>query len=59
MVRTSSCVSSGCKGGGGTVGEELRLTEHAIAFSDAWEVNDSAVNVLRDGTLKDIARELV
>jgi len=40
-------------------GEKLGLTEDEIAFYDALEVNDSAVKVLGDDTLKDIARELV
>ncbi|MBX3427118.1 MAG: type I restriction endonuclease subunit R [Pirellulales bacterium] len=40
-------------------GEELGLTEDEIAFYDALEVNDSAVKVLGDDTLRDIARELV
>jgi type I restriction enzyme R subunit len=40
-------------------GEALRLTEDELAFYDALEVNDSAVQVLGDSTLKDIARELV
>ena len=40
-------------------GEKLNLTEDEIAFYDALEVNDSAVKVLGDDTLKDIARELV
>jgi len=40
-------------------GEELKLTEDEIAFYDALEVNDSAVKVLGDDTLKGIARELV
>jgi type I restriction enzyme R subunit len=40
-------------------GEQLRLTEDEVAFYDALEVNDSAVNVLGDETLKKIARELV
>lgn len=40
-------------------GEQLRLTEDEIAFYDALEVNDSAVQVLGDDTLKNIARELV
>jgi type I restriction enzyme R subunit len=40
-------------------GEELKLTEDEIAFYDALEVNDSAVQVLGDDTLKGIARELV
>src|SRR5215213_3948351 len=40
-------------------GEKLNLTEDEIAFYDALEVNDSAVQVLGDDTLKNIARELV
>ncbi len=40
-------------------GEALGLTEDEIAFYDALEVNDSAVAVLGDETLKTIARELV
>jgi type I restriction enzyme R subunit len=40
-------------------GEQLKLTEDEIAFYDALEVNDSAVKVLGDETLKAIARELV
>jgi type I restriction enzyme R subunit len=40
-------------------GEKLHLTEDEVAFYDALEVNDSAVNVLGDDTLKTIARELV
>ncbi|MEP7136268.1 MAG: type I restriction endonuclease subunit R [Chloroflexota bacterium] len=40
-------------------GEELKLSEDELAFYDALEVNDSAVKVLGDDTLKDIARELV
>ena len=36
-------------------GEELKLTEDELAFYDALEVNDSAVKVLGDETLKDIA----
>jgi type I restriction enzyme R subunit len=43
----------------GKRGEQLHLTEDEIAFYDALEVNDSAVKVLGDDTLKDIARELV
>jgi len=35
------------------------LAEDEIAFYDALEVNDSAVKVLGDDTLKNIARELV
>ncbi|WP_017748532.1 type I restriction enzyme endonuclease domain-containing protein [Scytonema hofmannii] len=40
-------------------GEDLGLTEDELAFYDALEVNDSAVAVLGDETLKSIARELV
>jgi len=40
-------------------GEELGLTEDEIAFYDALEVNDSAVQVLGDETLRIIAQELV
>ena len=40
-------------------GEELGLNEDELAFYDALETNDSAVQVLGDETLRDIARELV
>ena len=40
-------------------GEKLGLTPDEVAFYDALEVNDSAVKVLGDETLKTIARELV
>jgi type I restriction enzyme R subunit len=40
-------------------GEQLGLTEDEVAFYDALETNDSAVQVLGDDTLRDIARELV
>ena len=40
-------------------GEKLGLTEEELAFYDALEVNDSAVKVLGDETLKTIACELV
>ncbi|MBD2534294.1 type I restriction endonuclease subunit R [Nostoc flagelliforme FACHB-838] len=40
-------------------GESLGLSEDELAFYDALEVNDSAVQVLGDETLKTIARELV
>ena len=40
-------------------GVELNLTEDELAFYDALGVNDSAVAVLGDETLRDIARELV
>lgn len=39
-------------------GEALKLTEDEVAFYDALETNDSAVNVLGDETLRTIAREL-
>ena len=40
-------------------GVELGLSEDEIAFYDALETNDSAVNVLGDQVLRTIARELV
>ncbi len=40
-------------------GDELGLTEDEVAFYDALEVNDSAVQVLGDEKLKTIAQELV
>lgn len=40
-------------------GEKLRLSEEDLAFYDALEVNDSAVKVLGDETLRTIAHELV
>ena len=40
-------------------GENLGLTDDELAFYDALEVNDSAVKVLGDDTLRTIARELV
>ena len=40
-------------------GEKLGLTEDELAFYDALEINDSAVAVLGDETLRGIARELV
>ncbi|MBL9076027.1 MAG: type I restriction endonuclease subunit R [Planctomycetes bacterium] len=40
-------------------GEDLGLSSDELAFYDALEVNDSAVKVLGDDTLKTIARELV
>ena len=40
-------------------GEQLGLSEEEGAFYEALEVNDSAVKVLGDDTLKTIARELV
>ena len=40
-------------------GEQLGLTEDEVAFYDALETNDSAVQVLGDETLRGIARELV
>jgi type I restriction enzyme R subunit len=40
-------------------GKELGLSEDEVAFYDALEVNDSAVKVLGDDTLRTIARELV
>ncbi|KAB3543724.1 MAG: type I restriction endonuclease subunit R, partial [ANME-2 cluster archaeon] len=40
-------------------GDKLNLSEEELAFYDALEVNDSAVAVLGDETLRTIARELV
>jgi type I restriction enzyme R subunit len=40
-------------------GEQLGLSEDELAFYDALETNDSAVQVLGDDTLRAIARELV
>lgn len=40
-------------------GDALNLSDDEVAFYDALEVNDSAVKVLGDDTLKQIARELV
>jgi type I restriction enzyme R subunit len=40
-------------------GENLGLSDDELAFYDALEVNDSAVKVLGDETLRTIARELV
>ena len=42
-----------------TRGEKLGLSEDELAFYDALETNDSAVQVLGDETLRDIARKLV
>jgi type I restriction enzyme, R subunit len=39
-------------------GQELNLSEDEMAFYDALEVNDSAVQVLGDEQLRDIAREI-
>ena len=40
-------------------GERLGLSDDELAFYDALGVNDSAVQVLSDETLRDIARELL
>ena len=40
-------------------GETLGLSDDELAFYDALETNDSAVKVLGDETLREIARELV
>lgn len=40
-------------------GKDLGLTEDEVAFYDALEVNDSAVKVLGDKTLRTIAQELL
>ncbi len=39
-------------------GDELHLSKEELAFYDALEVNDSAVQVLGDETLRDIACEV-
>ena len=43
----------------GQRGEEMGLSDDELAFYDALEVNDSAVKILGDDTLREIARELV
>ena len=43
----------------GARGERLGLSEDELAFYDALETNDSAVQVMGDDALRDIARELV
>jgi type I restriction enzyme R subunit len=43
----------------GQRGEQLGLSQDEIAFYDALEVNDSAVKVLGDKTLRIIAQELL
>jgi type I restriction enzyme R subunit len=40
-------------------GEKMKLSEDELAFYDALETNDSAVKVLGDDTLRDIARDIV
>jgi type I restriction enzyme R subunit len=40
-------------------GEVLHLTDNEVAFYDALEVHDSAVKVLGDETLQELAREFV
>ena len=40
-------------------GEQLGLSDDELVFYDALETNNSAVQVLGDETLRDIARELV
>jgi type I restriction enzyme R subunit len=39
-------------------GEKLNLTKDEVAFYNALEINDTAVKVLGDETLRDIAREI-
>ena len=39
-------------------GERLGLTQDEVAFYNALEVNDSAVQVLGDDTLRELAREI-
>lgn len=43
----------------GRRGEKLGLSDDEVAFYDALEVNDSAVAILGDETLRQIAQELV
>ena len=43
----------------GERGEELGLTDDELAFYDALETNDSAVAIMGDAALCQIARELV
>ena len=43
----------------GARGDQLGLSDDELAFYDALETNHSAVQVLGDETLRDIARELV
>ena len=43
----------------GARGEKFGLSDDELAFYDALETNDSAVQMLGDETLRDIARELV
>jgi type I restriction enzyme R subunit len=43
----------------GARGEELGLNDDELAFYDALETNDSAVKVMGDEALREIARELV
>jgi type I restriction enzyme R subunit len=40
-------------------GKQLHLSEEELAFYDALEVNDSAVKILGDETLRQISLELV
>jgi len=40
-------------------GEKLNLSQEELAFYDALETNDSAVKVLGEPTLRQIAQELV
>jgi type I restriction enzyme R subunit len=42
----------------GKRGEKLKLSEDELAFYDALETSDSAVSVLGDKVLRDIAQEL-
>ncbi|MDX6269890.1 MAG: type restriction enzyme subunit [Acidobacteriota bacterium] len=41
-----------------TQGEKLNLTKDEVAFYNALEINDSAIKVLGDETLRDIAKEI-
>jgi type I restriction enzyme, R subunit len=53
------CTASWRRRSGRGRGKGADCPEDEVAFYDALEVNDSAVKVLGDATLKTIARELV
>ena len=57
--RTAKCLLARDIREANACGERVGLSEDELAFYDALETNDSAVQVLGDETLRDIARELV
>lgn len=57
--RGHGCHLAAQAGPDGARGEQLGLSSDELAFYDALETNDSAVQVLGDDTLKTIARQLV